>query len=71
MQVFHERVKVFQNWQHSQFQLTKKRETKAKLELSGRNDKLDQAGVEVLEVSIISSLFKNNKNMYFFEVYIL
>lgn len=47
--VFHERVKVFQNWQHSQLQLTKKRENKAKLELAGRNDKIDQAQKEVEE----------------------
>ena len=49
--VFHERVKVFQNWQHAQMQLTKKRENKAKLELSQRNDKLDQAQKEVEEVT--------------------
>lgn len=49
--VFHERVKVFQNWQHAQMQLTKKRENKAKLELNQRNDKLDQAQKEVEEVS--------------------
>lgn len=47
--VFHERVKVFQNWQYAQLQLTKKRENKAKLELAGRNDKLDQAQKEVEE----------------------
>jgi sorting nexin-1/2 len=49
--VFHERVKVFQNWQHAQIQLTKKRENKAKLELNQRNDKIDQAQKEVEEVS--------------------
>lgn len=49
--VFHERVKVFQNWQHAQMQLTKKRESKAKLELNGRNDKLDLAQKEVEEVN--------------------
>jgi sorting nexin-1/2 len=47
--VFHERVKVFQNWQHAQMQLTKKRENKAKLELNGRNEKLDFAQKEVEE----------------------
>ncbi|CAD7079738.1 unnamed protein product [Hermetia illucens] len=47
--VFHERVKVFQNWQHAQLQLTKRRENKAKIELSGRNEKLDQAQKEVEE----------------------
>lgn len=47
--VFHERVKVFQNWQHAQMQLTKKRENKAKLELQERRDKLDFAQKEVEE----------------------
>lgn len=47
--VFHERVKVFQNWQYSQLQLTKKRENKAKLELAGRNDKIEQAEKDVIE----------------------
>jgi sorting nexin-1/2 len=47
--VFHERVKVFQNWQHAQMQLTKKRENKAKLELNGRNEKLDFVQKEVEE----------------------
>ena len=47
--VFHERVKVFQNWQHAQIQLTKKRENKAKIELSQRNDKLELAQKEVEE----------------------
>jgi sorting nexin-1/2 len=50
--VFHERVKVFQNWQHAQMQLTKKRENKAKLELQQRNDKLEQAQKEVEDVSL-------------------
>lgn len=43
-------IKVFQNWQHAQLQLTKRRENKAKIELSGRNEKLDQAQKEVEEV---------------------
>ncbi|XP_049284922.1 sorting nexin-2 isoform X1 [Anopheles funestus] len=47
--VFHERVKVFQNWQHAQIQLTKKRENKAKLELQDRRDKLEFAQKEVEE----------------------
>jgi sorting nexin-1/2 len=50
-EVFHERVKVYQNWQHSQQMLNKKREQKAKLELSGKPDKGSQASVEVVEVS--------------------
>ncbi|XP_047000278.1 sorting nexin-2 [Schistocerca americana] len=48
-EVFHERVKVYQNWQHSQQMLNKKREQKAKLELSGKSDKGVQAGMEVVE----------------------
>ncbi|XP_050077727.1 sorting nexin-2 isoform X1 [Anopheles maculipalpis] len=47
--VFHERVKVFQNWQHAQIQLTKKRENKAKLEYQDRRDKLELAQKEVEE----------------------
>lgn len=46
---FHERTKLFQHWQHSQQMLTRKREAKTKLELNNRVDKLDQAGVEVIE----------------------
>lgn len=42
-------LQVFQNWQHAQLQLTKKRENKAKLELAERKDKLDQAQKEVEE----------------------
>jgi len=37
--VFHERVKVYQNWQHSQLMLNKKREQKAKLDLANKPDK--------------------------------
>ncbi|PNF28821.1 Sorting nexin-2 [Cryptotermes secundus] len=48
-EVFHERVKVYQNWQHSQQMLNKRREQKAKLELSGKPDKGNQASVEVVE----------------------
>jgi sorting nexin-1/2 len=48
-EVFHERVKVYQNWQHSQLMLNKKREQKAKIELSGKLDKGNQASVEVVE----------------------
>ncbi|KAJ2948310.1 hypothetical protein O0L34_g7546 [Tuta absoluta] len=47
--VFHERVKVFQNWQHAQMQLTKRRENKAKAELSNRPDKAEQAAQEIIE----------------------
>ncbi|KPJ21637.1 Sorting nexin-2 [Papilio machaon] len=48
--VFHERVKVFQNWQHAQMQLTKRRENKAKAELANRPEKIEQASNEIIEV---------------------
>ncbi|XP_045611991.1 sorting nexin-2 isoform X1 [Procambarus clarkii] len=47
--VFHERVKTFQTWQHAQAMLAKKREAKAKAELAGRMDKVQQAQEEVAE----------------------
>ncbi|KAG4073734.1 hypothetical protein HA402_000958 [Bradysia odoriphaga] len=47
--VFHERVKVFQNWEHAQLQLTKRRENKTRMELAGRNDKVEQYEKEVEE----------------------
>ncbi|XP_063842871.1 sorting nexin-2-like isoform X19 [Scylla paramamosain] len=47
--VFHERVKTFQTWQHAQITLAKKREAKAKAELAGRMDKVQQAQEEVTE----------------------
>ncbi|XP_034943121.1 sorting nexin-2 [Chelonus insularis] len=47
--VFHERVKVFQNWQHAQMMLNKKREQKARLEQAGRSDKTTQAASEVID----------------------
>lgn len=49
-EVFHERVKAYQTWQHAQQTLNKKREVKAKLELQVRNDKIAQAREEVVEV---------------------
>ena len=51
-EAFHQRVKVFQMWQHSQQMLTKKREIKAKLELALKADKISQANEEVVEVYI-------------------
>ncbi|KAG8175510.1 hypothetical protein JTE90_009144 [Oedothorax gibbosus] len=47
--VFHQRVKVYQTWQHAQQVLTKKRELKAKLELAAKQDKVPQAKEEVIE----------------------
>lgn len=48
---FHERTKLFQHWQHAQQMLTRKREAKAKYELNNRADKVEQSGIEVIEVS--------------------
>lgn len=48
--VFHERVKVFQNWQHAQMQLTKRRDQNEKMKLANRTDKMEQAQREVEEV---------------------
>lgn len=40
---------VFQNWEHSQLQLTKRRENKAKMELANRNDRTEAAQKEIVE----------------------
>lgn len=40
---------MFQNWEHSQLQLTKRRENKAKLEIANRIDKIDAAQKEIVE----------------------
>lgn len=48
-EVFHEREKVWNNWQTAQTILAKKRETKTKWELQGRTDKLPAARKEVEE----------------------
>ena len=61
---FHERVKTFQTWQHAQITLAKKREAKAKAELAGRMDKVQQAQEEVTEVShslLTSQIKSDNK----------
>jgi sorting nexin-1/2 len=42
-------VKVFQNWQHAQIMLNKKREQKARIEQSSRSEKTGQAATEVIE----------------------
>lgn len=41
---------MFQNWEHAQLQLTKRRENKTRTELAGRNDKVEQFEKEVEEV---------------------
>uniref|UniRef100_A0A914WPB1 PX domain-containing protein n=1 Tax=Plectus sambesii TaxID=2011161 RepID=A0A914WPB1_9BILA len=48
-EVFYERVKAWQNWQTAQQNLTKKRELKTRMELSGKTDKLPQAKQEVTD----------------------
>ncbi|XP_077298370.1 sorting nexin 1 isoform X2 [Arctopsyche grandis] len=72
-EVFHERVKVFQHWQHAQLQLNRRRENKAKAELSGRNDKMEQAAGEIIEAKVergqqefnnISSMIKKEMEMF-------
>ena len=47
--IFHQRVKVFQAWQHAQQQLSRKREAKARAELANRADKVAVATEEVRE----------------------
>lgn len=54
--VFHERVKVYQNMQHAQMILTKKREQKTKYELTGRLDKIGAVTNEVTEVKQLNIL---------------
>lgn len=75
-EVFHERTKVFQNWQHSQQMLSRRRESRTKLELLGRSEKLDQASAEVLDVSRMLTLHltlirstRSGINFYFFEIF--
>lgn len=41
-ELFFERVKIWQNWQGAQQNLTRKREMKARHELSGRADRANQ-----------------------------
>ncbi|KHN83826.1 Sorting nexin-1 [Toxocara canis] len=46
-ELFFERVKVWQNWQAAQQNLSKKKELKARYELAGRADRANQAKDEV------------------------
>lgn len=46
---FHERVKVFQIWQHAQMQLSKRRDNKTKMDQAGRSDKIEQIQEEINE----------------------
>lgn len=50
-EVFHERVKCYQNMTTLEANLNKKREAKAKLELAMRNDKVPPVEEEIREVS--------------------
>uniref|UniRef100_A0A183U5K4 Vps5 domain-containing protein n=1 Tax=Toxocara canis TaxID=6265 RepID=A0A183U5K4_TOXCA len=45
--LFFERVKIWQNWQAAQQNLSKKKELKARYELAGRADRANQAKDEV------------------------
>lgn len=47
---YHLPPQVFQSWENAQLQLTKRRENKTRMELAGRNDKVDQFDKEVEEV---------------------
>jgi len=47
--IFHQRYKVYQNWQSAQATLTKKREALVKLELAGKQEKIAPAQEEVKE----------------------
>eukprot|EP00795_Rhopilema_esculentum_P006374 gene6374-11810_t len=47
--IFHQRMKVYQNWQSAQATLTKKREILVKLELAGKQEKIPAAQEEVKE----------------------
>ncbi|XKL61130.1 hypothetical protein PGB90_008187 [Kerria lacca] len=46
---FHERVKSYQHWQHSQIMLKKKRELKDRMEYAKRTDKIEAISQEIIE----------------------
>ncbi|MFH4975340.1 hypothetical protein AB6A40_002049 [Gnathostoma spinigerum] len=46
-ELFYERVKVYQNWQTAQQNLTRKKEIKARFEREGRSDKVNQIKEEL------------------------
>lgn len=54
---FHQRIKVYQNWQSAQATLTKKREALVKLELAGKQEKIPPAQEEVKEVRQLTASF--------------
>lgn len=45
-------MKVYKQWKEAEAMLTRKRETKARLELNHKSDKIPQADTEIREVSI-------------------
>ncbi|EJD75657.1 PX domain-containing protein, variant [Loa loa] len=55
-ELFFERVKIWQNWQGAQQNLTRKREMKARHELSGRTDKANQIVDEINSVCFSSCM---------------
>jgi len=57
--VFHERVKVYQNWQYAKTMLAKKRDAKAKLELQGKS-----VGAAEGEVQEWESKVENNREHF-------
>ncbi|VDP16609.1 unnamed protein product [Soboliphyme baturini] len=65
-EVFYERVKVWQVWQHAQQALTKKREAKCRLELAGRTDKIPLAAKDVEEAGWEAKV--NDAEIYFEEI---
>jgi sorting nexin-1/2 len=48
-EVFHERVKAYKTWKDDEVMLAKKRETKARLELAHKTDKISAASHEITE----------------------
>ncbi|XP_064618772.1 sorting nexin-2-like isoform X2 [Lineus longissimus] len=48
-ETFAERVKMYKTWKDAEAMLTKKREVKVRLELSGKTDKIAQASNEITE----------------------
>lgn len=67
--VFHERVKVFQNWQHSILMLNKKREQKAKMDLANKADKgpISTEIVEVMKIPGFVQLYSICNRSYFLD----
>jgi hypothetical protein len=49
----HQRVKLYINWQKAEEVLKSKKDTKAKLEASNKQDKVPTAAAEVKDVSIL------------------